>query len=78
MISLINYVETRMERCIDVNNLFVVGDGAELDVDKMKMFHSLVVKTIYISKRVRPNISVAGSFLTRRMRYNLLQLTGRS
>ena len=60
------------------NNLFVVGDGAELDVDKMKIFHSLVVKTTYISKRARPNILVAGNFLTRRIRYNLLQLTGRS
>ena len=78
-----NHVEIRMERCIDEliassgitkeynspagNNLFVIGDGVELDVDKNKMFHSLVAKALYISKRARPDVSVAVNFLTRRV-----------
>ena len=77
------YVEVRMERCIDElisasdmhkeysspagEKLFDVGDGTKLDSDKCKLFHSLVAKSLYISKRGRPDISVAVNFLTRRV-----------
>ena len=78
-----NYVELRMERCIDelisssgmhreystpaAVKLFDIGDGNALDSDKCKLFHSLVAKSLYISKRGRPDISVAVNFLTRRV-----------
>ena len=77
------YVEIRMERCIDElvgvfeklrefatpagGNLLSIGDGALLADDKKALFHSLVAKALYISKRARPDIAVAVNFLTRRV-----------
>ena len=48
-------------------NLFSISDGALLAGDKKALFHLLVAKALYISKRARPDVAVAVNFLTRRV-----------
>ena len=50
-------------------NLFVVNeDCKKLDSVKATAFHNIVAKALYITKRARPDISVAIAFLTTRVR----------
>ncbi len=50
-------------------NLFVVDeDCKKLDSVKATAFHNIVAKALYITKRARPDISVAIAFLTTRVR----------
>ena len=48
-------------------NVFDIGDDIELLEDRRVMFHKFVAKLLYLSKRVRPDISVAVSFLCTRV-----------
>ena len=50
------------------NHLFEIRDNAtKLDKDQKKTFHTLVAKLLYLSKRVRPDLLLAVSFLTTRV-----------
>ena len=50
------------------DNLFVVDKDAEkLSKESSIAFHHLVAKTLYVSKRARPDISTAIAFLTTRV-----------
>jgi hypothetical protein len=50
-------------------NLFIVDeDCKKLDSVKAKAFHTIVAKALYVTKRARPDISVAIAFLTTRVR----------
>jgi hypothetical protein len=49
------------------NTLFEVRDVELLDDEKKKEFHSTVAQLLYLSKRTRPNILTAVSFLTTRV-----------
>ncbi len=49
--------------------LFVVNEDAEkLSEERATAFHNLVAKTLYASKRARPDVSTAIAFLTTRVR----------
>ena len=49
-------------------DLFVVSDdAAKLDSSKKEHYHTLTAKLLYLSKRVRPDILTAISFLARRV-----------
>jgi hypothetical protein len=48
--------------------LKVDEDCAELDKDKSTAFHSLVAKTLFATKRARPDTCIAIAFLTTRVR----------
>ncbi len=49
-------------------HLFDVDEeAAVLSADEKQLFHSLVAKLYYLSKRARPNILTALSFLTTRV-----------
>jgi hypothetical protein len=51
------------------DDLFVVNDDAEkLSEEGSTALHNLVVKTLYVSKRARPDVSTAIAFLTTRVR----------
>ena len=51
------------------DDLFKVDeDGMKLDQAKAKAFHNLTGKMIYVSKRARPDISLAVAFLTTRVK----------
>ena len=51
-----------------VGTLFSVRKGAEqLDSKRAEEFHTLVAKVLYLAKRIRPDLLVAVSFLTRRV-----------
>jgi hypothetical protein len=51
------------------NHLFDTNDKAEkLDEDKAEIFHHLVAKLLYLSKRTRPDLLLAVAFLTTRVR----------
>jgi hypothetical protein len=51
------------------DDLFVVDEDAEkLSEDGQTAFHHLVAKTLYISKRARPDLSTAIAFLTTRVK----------
>jgi len=55
------------------DDLFVVDEDAEkLSEEGQTAFHHLVAKTLYISKRARPDLSTAIAFLT------LISMTGES
>jgi hypothetical protein len=50
------------------NNLFTIDENSkELEKEEKELFHSLVAKLLYISKRVRPDILLAVTFLTTRV-----------
>ena len=49
------------------NHLFDVRDAEKLSKDKADLFHSTTAKLLYLSKRVRPDIILAVSFLTTRV-----------
>ena len=50
-------------------NLFVVNEECEkLSTDKSVQFHNLVAKTLYATKRARPDTCTAVVFLTTRVR----------
>eukprot|EP01040_Poterioochromonas_malhamensis_P013796 gene13796-15214_t len=49
------------------SDLFEIGDSSELDPKRKEIFHSVVAKLLYISKRTRPDILTAISFLTTRV-----------
>ncbi len=50
-------------------NLFTVNDDCEkLSSDKAVQFHNLVAKTLYTTKRARPDTCTAIAFLTTRVR----------
>ena len=49
------------------NHLFDVRDAEKLSKDKAELFHSTTAKLLYLSKRVRPDIILAVSFLTTRV-----------
>jgi hypothetical protein len=50
------------------NNLFTIDENAkELEQKQKEKFHTLVAKLLYISKRVRPDILLAVTFLTTRV-----------
>ena len=49
-------------------HLFMVNeDGVKLDEEKSVIFHNMTAKALYLSKRARPDIQVAVSFLTTRV-----------
>jgi hypothetical protein len=51
------------------DNLFTVNEDCEkLSSDKIVQFHNLVAKTLYVTKRARPDTCAAISFLTTRVR----------
>ena len=51
------------------DDLFVVNEDAEkLSEEGSTAFHNLVAKTLYVSKRARPDVSTAIAFLTTRVR----------
>ena len=51
-----------------VNELFLIHDNIELLSDKQRMeIHTLTAKLLYLSKRVRPDLLTAISFLSRRV-----------
>jgi len=51
------------------DDLFVVDEDAEkLSDESQTAFHHLVAKTLYISKRARPDVSTAIAFLTTRVK----------
>ena len=51
------------------DDLFVVNEDAEkLSEEGSTAFHHLVAKTLYVSKRARPDVSTAIAFLTTRVR----------
>ncbi len=51
------------------DDLFVVNEDAEkLSDEGATAFHNLVAKTLYVSKRARPDVSTAIAFLTTRVR----------
>ena len=51
------------------DDLFIVDEDAEKSSEEGQMaFHHLVAKTLYISKRARPDISTAIAFLTTRVK----------
>ena len=51
------------------DDLFVVNEDAEkLSEEGQRAFHHLVAKTLYISKRARPDLSTAIAFLTTRVK----------
>jgi hypothetical protein len=51
------------------NNLFVVNEDCEkLPDDVAASFHTIVAKVLYVTKRARPDTSLAIAFLTTRVR----------
>jgi hypothetical protein len=51
------------------DDLFKVDEDAmKLDQAKAKAFHNLTAKIIYVTKRARPDISLAVAFLTTRVK----------
>jgi hypothetical protein len=51
------------------DDLFIVNEDAEKLTEEGAMaFHNLVAKTLYVSKRARPDVSMAIAFLTTRVR----------
>jgi hypothetical protein len=51
------------------DDLFKVdGDATKLDQAKAKAFHNITAKMIYVTKRARPDISLAVAFLTTRVK----------
>jgi hypothetical protein len=55
--------------CAAPTNLFTVDEDCEkLKPDKAKEFHNLVAKTLYATKRARPDTCTAVAFLTTRVR----------
>jgi hypothetical protein len=51
------------------DDLFIVDEDAEkLSKESSIVFHHLVAKTLYVSKRARPDVSTAIAFLTTRVR----------
>jgi hypothetical protein len=51
------------------DDLCVVNDDAEkLSEEGSRAFHNLMAKTLYVSKRARPDVSTAIAFLTTRVR----------
>ena len=49
-------------------DLFIVGTSKEVDVKEREFFHSFTAKLLYLAKRVRPDILVAVSYLTKRVK----------
>ena len=49
------------------NDLFKVNEDVMLNKEDEELFHSLTYKLLYLSKRVRPDILAATSYLTRRV-----------
>ena len=49
------------------NDLFKVNEDTMLNKEEKELFHTLTYKLLYLSKRVRPDILVATSYLTRRV-----------
>ena len=49
------------------SNVFDIGEDTPLTEERREMFHKFVAKLLYLSKRVRPDISVAVSFLCTRV-----------
>jgi hypothetical protein len=50
------------------DDLFIVNKDAEkLSEEGAMAFHNLFTKTLYVSKRARPDVSMAIAFLTTRM-----------
>ncbi len=51
------------------NDLFIINkDTEKLSEEGAMAFHNLVAKTLYVSKRARPDVSTAIAFLTTRVR----------
>ena len=48
-------------------DLFVVGNSKELNKEGKELFHTLTAKLLYLAKRVRPDILVVVSYLTKRV-----------
>ena len=60
---------TGMKSSASPKNLFVVNEECEkLSTDKLVQFHNLVAKTLYATKRARPDTCTAVAFLTTRVR----------
>ena len=78
-ITMANYIKDVLEGCADIpgttdfpahNNLFrirLTKDSSLLGDKDRERFHSLVAQLLYLSKRVRPDLLVAVSFLTKRV-----------
>ena len=48
-------------------DLFVVGDSKVVETKEKEFFHTYTAKLLYLAKRVRPDILVAVSYLTKRV-----------
>ena len=48
-------------------DLFVVGDSKVVETKEKEFFHTYTAKLLYLAKRVRPDILVAASSLTKRV-----------
>ncbi len=60
------------------DNLFKVDeDATKLREDTKKIFHNIVAKMLYATKRARPDTSVAIAFLTTRVK-NQMWMIGES
>jgi hypothetical protein len=54
---------------VALDDLFIVDEDAEkLSEEGAMAFHNLVAKTLYVSKRARPDVSMAIAFSTTRVR----------
>ncbi len=61
--------KSNIARTAAPDDLFVVNEDAEkLSEEGATDFHNLVAKTLYVSKRARPDVSTAIAFLATRVR----------
>ena len=77
IITMDGYIIDLLEFCTDITgiaetpatkDLFLVrDDAAKLDTSQKEHYHTLTAKLLYLSKRVRPDILTAISFLARRV-----------
>ena len=49
-------------------NLFEVGTGEKLDIDRKEVYHSCVAKSLFVSKRARPDIHPTVAVLSTRVK----------
>ena len=82
-ITMNGYIQDLLLYCQDMegtaktpaaNNLFDIDENSEqLDEKKRQNFHSIVAKLLYLSKRVRPDLLTAISFLSKRVKSATVQ-----
>ena len=82
-ITMNGYIQDLLLYCQDMegtaktpaaNDLFDIDENSEqLDEKKRQNFHSIVAKLLYLSKRVRPDLLTAISFLSKRVKSATVQ-----